>query len=330
MRSGKETESEARAQRSRGALVGLAVGNIFGLPFEGMSGVEVRRITPGGGLQPPLRELARPWDDDLAMAMELAEHLAEAAEDVRGDRLLERYVRWYQENGRGIGGLTQEVLELARSGSQAAPAERVWRLRGGSGGTTAGNGAIMRVAPVGIRFRRDANRVISNALADARLTHWEPLCQWSAAGAAILVADRIEERVTPLDELFPTLGCPAPLLRRLMEEAPIDIESAPFDGPDMGYTLNAWKVALWASHAPGGFPEILQRVIRCGGDTDTNGAVAGAVLGARFGERSIPPVWLEAVHDIEKIRVAARRLHELGARPATPSTGKGQECPTLQ
>ena len=296
----------SQESRSIGALVGLGVGNILGMQFKGMPGTEVRRIIPGKNLPVPLRELALPWDDDLAMAMELAEHLVENGGDIGPTKLLERYKRWSIENGRGIGMLTREVLELAQTESIVSPAERAWRLRGGSaGGSAAGNGAIMRVAPVGIRFRRDPVRVVRNAIEDARLTHWDPLCQWTSAATAILIADMIMDRVTPLEETLPSLGCPAPLTKQILEEPPIDIESAQFDGPDMGYTLHAWKIALWVSHTPGSFERLLARIIRCGGDTDTNGAIAGAILGARFGNETIPASWLDPMHDRRRIEQAA-------------------------
>ncbi|MEW6368593.1 MAG: ADP-ribosylglycohydrolase family protein [Acidobacteriota bacterium] len=309
----KTIRSRVAEDRCAGALVGLAVGNVLGLGFEGIRRSELRQIWPGGSLSAPLRELVQPWDDDLAMAMELAWHLDGTGGDVEPAELLQRYVRWYAENGRGIGNLTREVLELAVEGSRVSPAERVWRRRGGSASdSSAGNGAVMRVAPVGVRFRQDPERVVGNALADAALTHYDPLCQWTSAAAAVLVADMIEERVTPLDLFLPAQGCPDPTLKLILEEPPLDIEGGNFDGHDMGYTLHAWKVALWASHAPGDYQKLLQRVIRCGGDTDTNGAVAGAVLGARFGLGSIPAKWTQAVRDLKLIHDVALKLHRLG------------------
>jgi len=303
----------AEESRSVGTLVGLAVGNILGLKYEGWQGAEVRRVCPGGHLPVPLQELARPWDDDLAMAMELSEHLLESQNDIDSTVLLQRYTRWMTENGRGIGGLTREVLTLAQAGSLASPAERVWRARGGSAGTgTAGNGAVMRIAPVGIRYRRHLPDLVRNALVDARLTHWDPLCQWTSASTAVLISDLIMGRVTPLEEFLPEHGCPETALKSILEEPLIDIESSHFDGPSMGYTLHAWKVALWASHAPGTFRDLLQRIIRCGGDTDTNGAVAGAVLGARFGRESVPQEWTEPVRGLAHIQATALKLHSMG------------------
>ncbi|MBI2837449.1 MAG: ADP-ribosylglycohydrolase family protein [Acidobacteria bacterium] len=312
MSTTKTIPAKVARDRCTGSLIGLAVGNMLGIRFEGMPGREVRRVWPGGPLEAPLREISMPWDDDTAMAMELAQHLVESAGDLQSEPLYDLYLAWSESNGRGIGIMTSEVLRTPRHESKMTPAERVWRLRGGSAGPTASNGAVMRVAPIGVRFRRDPARILRNALADARLTHWEPLCGWSAAAVAVLVGDLIEERVTPLDEFLPAQGCPEGVMRGLLEEPPMDIETGGFDVDYIGYTLHAWKVALWASHVHGDFRECLQRVIRAGGDTDTNGAVAGAILGARFGLAGIPPAWREPLHEQERILQTGRRLHELG------------------
>ena len=75
------------------------------------------------------------------------------------------------------------------------------------------------------------------------------------------------------------------------------------DGRDMGYTLKAMQVALWCAYEATDFEEALIAVVSAGGDTDTNGAVAGAVLGARFGNDAIPPRWRDRVATLRAGRV---------------------------
>ncbi|MBM3946870.1 MAG: ADP-ribosylglycohydrolase family protein, partial [SAR202 cluster bacterium] len=83
------------------------------------------------------------------------------------------------------------------------------------------------------------------------------------------------------------------------------------DDPDaMGYTFKAMQAGLWAVKQPGTLEETLVRVVSAGGDTDTNGAVAGALLGARFGEAVIPARWTECIGNRPSLERLAERLLE--------------------
>jgi ADP-ribosyl-[dinitrogen reductase] hydrolase len=75
------------------------------------------------------------------------------------------------------------------------------------------------------------------------------------------------------------------------------------------------QVALWCTEQPGEFEETVVAVVNEGGDTDTNGAVAGAVMGARYGASSIPKRWLINIADTEKLTELADRLFEKAAAP---------------
>ena len=81
-------------------------------------------------------------------------------------------------------------------------------------------------------------------------------------------------------------------------------EAIGLDGWDMGYTLKAMQVALWCAHRAADSEEALIALVHAGGDTDTNGAVAGAVLGARFGLEAIPKRWRDRVATLRVDRVA--------------------------
>ncbi len=76
----------------------------------------------------------------------------------------------------------------------------------------------------------------------------------------------------------------------------------------IGHTLLCMEAGLWAMTTPLGFEEALVRVVSAGGDTDTNGAVAGAVLGARYGFDAIPPRWLEGIPQRERLEKLAADL----------------------
>ena len=82
------------------------------------------------------------------------------------------------------------------------------------------------------------------------------------------------------------------------------------DPMDMGYTLKAMSVALWASQQSGDFETTVTEVVNAGGDADTNGAVAGAIAGARTGSDGIPERWLENVPRTDELSALADRLLE--------------------
>jgi hypothetical protein len=107
-------DSDALRDRFRVVMLGMAVGNALGLPVEGHSAHSIRRRFPEGITEVNAQERERPWDDDLAQAAILAEALIESGE-FDPEKFAARLAAWAQENGRGIGVLTQSVIdELAK------------------------------------------------------------------------------------------------------------------------------------------------------------------------------------------------------------------------
>ena len=130
--------------RARGALLGLAVGNLLGLPVESEWHYDIARRYPGGLTDIDPREAHRPMDDDLAQAVDLAEALV-AGGDYAHD-FADRLVVWARENGRGIGITTGEVIrELSTGKPLPEPARTVYERRN----RIAPNGGVMRLRPGG-------------------------------------------------------------------------------------------------------------------------------------------------------------------------------------
>ena len=187
--------------RCRGALVGLAAGNLLGVPAEGWPQADIRRRYPDGVRDIEV-EPDRPDDDDLAQAVILAAACLEAdALDV--EDLGRRFWVWAEENGIGIGILTADVLGryggahpriggghgvTAREpeGRPALEAARtVWEE---SGRQSAGNGAVMRCAPLAIRWLDDDTALVRNTVVSAVATHFDPRCIWSSALVNLAIA----------------------------------------------------------------------------------------------------------------------------------------------
>jgi poly(ADP-ribose) glycohydrolase ARH3 len=306
--------SESTDDRARGALVGTFVGDALGMPYEG---------APAGVIPDVLEmEDARlgrgTYTDDTQMMIALAESLLRC--DVVDPEDLARAFRAHYDPRRGYGGGTSRVIELWELGEPVEQA--ALRVFGGTG--SLGNGAAMRVAPVAVRFAEDEVLVATQAGRSARLTHAHPLgvdgalVQAAAIRAALDGEEPLEAAVAAartgeLRERLLTLNhaCEAGLSadrlsgpgRRVGSSAP---ESVP--------------PAVVAAARATSFEEAVTIAVHCGGDTDTVGAMAGAIAGARFGAAAIPPRWLDVLEDGAYGR---RHVEELAAALAARARGAG-------
>ena len=316
-------------------MVGLGVGNVLGVPQEGWPRDAVEASYPNGIRDIEL-EPGEPDDDDLAQAVILAEAAIEAGStDLDVEEIGRRFWRWAEENGRGIGIQTAEVLariggaaprcargvgvEARKPAGQPAldAARQVWEE---SGRYSAGNGAVMRCAPLAIRWTHDDLALARNTALSAIVTHADPRCIWSAVVVNVAVAMLLRGESVCAPDLLARMGHVAAEMgdslaafgvEGVAPEGVGDACSIPsgcapadlvLDGDDWGYTLKAMQVALWCATQASDFEEALVAVVSAGGDTDTNGAVAGAVLGARFGLNAIPSRWRERLVEIRQGR----------------------------
>jgi ADP-ribosyl-[dinitrogen reductase] hydrolase len=276
--------------RARGCMLGLACGNLLGLPNE------FRREPPAlpvTDIDPA--ELDKPWDDDLAQAVELAQALLRPGGFDAVD-FGARLDRWARENGRGMGAQTRRVLELhARGIAPLAAARHVWES---SDREAAGNGGVMRVAPVGLRHHDEPAELVRVAVLATAVTHCDPRCTHSAATVAAAVAALLDGRSARQAALDALDGLPGsdPEFRHVVEILPrLALDDLPIRTGGIGYTLTCAAVGLWAAEQEGPLEETLLAVTNAAGDADTNGAVAGALLGARFGVEALPERWLARV-----------------------------------
>ena len=296
--------------RYRGALLGLAVGNALGLPVESWSKAEIRRRFPAGIREIDPAELNLPWDDDLAQAVIIAEAILEHDTLDRGD-LASRLTEWASSNGRGMGSQTRAVINALRHGMSPSEAARVvWEREGGS---AAGNGAVMRCAPVAMRWRRDEARLRDETERSAQVTHHDPRCGWSAYAVNLAIAGALGGRRTSIDSVARALidAEVGPHTVRAVRRAAVpSLEGLELDGSSIGFTLKAMQVGLWCLENGNDFEKTLLAVVNAGGDTDTNGAVAGAVLGAIHGAEAIPERWTRGISRAERLLSIADQLLE--------------------
>ncbi len=305
--------------RYRGVLLGVAAGNGLGIPVEGWPRELIRRHYPGGLREIDEGERRRPWDDDLAQTALLAEALLEG-ETLDPRWLGERLLHWLRANGRGVGNLTMAVLESVQAGvPEKAAARMAWEERGRN---AAGNGAIMRASPVALRWRRFPGRLVDDARESALVTHHDERCVWSAVALNAVLARLLHGGPVDLGTLsllLESAGAPREVgeaMRVVQGRALADLA---LDHPQaMGYTLKALQAGLWCMAQPEDFEGVLVEVVNAGGDTDTNGAVAGAVMGCRVGAAAIPARWLASIADVDRLEWLADELLERSMEQPAP------------
>jgi poly(ADP-ribose) glycohydrolase ARH3 len=281
--------------RARGALLGTFVGDALGMPFEGAAAAAIpERLTMLDA------RLGRgTYTDDTEMAIALAESLLE-----RGSiepRSLGCAFAYAHDPRRGYGAGTTRVLRLVRSGLHPHDAAR--SLFGGEG--SQGNGAAMRVAPVAVRYADDGDALAEAARESARVTHAHSLAVDAAVAQAAAIAAALRGEA-PLDAAL-AVATTAELRRRLAEAArlldseiqPAELAAALGNRPTGHQSVPA---AIYAAASRESVEAAVTFAVRCGGDTDTLGAMAGAVAAARMGASAIPSHWVDALDDGPKGR----------------------------
>ena len=297
--------------RARGALMGLVVGDAVGTTNEFQPAGSFEPITDmvGGGvfgLEPGQ------WTDDTSMALCLADSLLAQGRYDSFD-VMERYDRWHKEGYRSSTGtcfdignqVTCSLWDFREQQRVPTSAERT---------TSAGNGAIMRLAPVVIAGfeSRDPREVVETARLSARETHfsveaeaatevfaallvgallgWSPQqlmdVSWASTGAAF-------------DEMAARAISPDPQVR------------ASWEAETSGYIVNGLRLAVHGLLDFPSFKDATLAISNMGGDSDTNAAIYGQLGGAFYGIEGIPASWRERVHLGEEIDQLARDLVDL-------------------
>jgi len=284
--------------RSVGALVGLAVGDALGAPVEGLP----------RDSYPPIVELGSgEGTDDTGMAICLAESLLERGFLDQAD-LLRRFVLWYRAGGRGLSTTTRAVLEAFESTE---------RLDVAHGAANAGNGCIMRLAPVAIRYRGDRRAAREAAEAQARVTHGAE----EAIAASACLADILVAGLATGD--FEAMAEAAAAVRHssLAGIAALDWRAKPRDGISSApRAVDTLEAALWCVAQNESFEAAVLAAVHLGGDTDTIGAVTGQLAGALYGIAAIPARWVERLEAAPRLVELAIRLHGAGLEPALSRT----------
>ncbi len=293
--------------RAIGALVGLAVGDALGttLEFSRRDAHSPVIDIVGGG---PFRLKPGEWTDDTSMALCLADSLL-ANSGLEERDLLDRFVRWWRQgensvNGRcfDIGGTTSQALShYVRHGQPigVGPDDRY----------LAGNGSLMRLAPVAIFAAPDMGAATRLAERQSLTTHANRV----AAEACGLFAAMLVEAM---------VGHGKHEVLRTRSAAHADLEEVaagtwrhkPREAiSSSGYVVHTLEAALWCVARTSNFADALVLAVNLGDDSDTVGAVTGQLAGALYGQSGIPARWLDVLAWREEIEQRAISLLCAGA-----------------
>jgi ADP-ribosyl-[dinitrogen reductase] hydrolase len=278
--------------------MGLAVGDALGAAVEFSALGSFAPVTGyrGGG---PHRLKAGEWTDDTSMALALADSIAAAGWDLNDQA--RRYVAWWQTGQYSVTGRCFDI-GITTSNALGRFVARPDALASGNPSEAAsGNGSIMRLAPVPIRYAAlypDRVEELSRLAEQSSLpTHASEPCRSACRYLATVLAALIrgEDRAAVLSPGWPPLrqlDAIMPLHPQIQEVAQGTFRhKQPPDITGSGWVVKSLEAALWAFHDAGTFEEAVLRAVNLGDDADTTGAVCGQLAGAFWGESGIPDAW---------------------------------------
>ena len=297
--------------RARGALVGLAVGDALGTTNEFQPAGSFEPITDmvGGGvfdLEPGQ------WTDDTSMALCLADSLLAQGRYDSFD-VMERYDRWRKDGYRSSTGTCFDIgNQVMRSLWDFEVNQRVPRTAQRT--TSAGNGAIMRLAPVVIAGfeHREIREIVATAGLSARETHYSVEAEAATeVFAALLVGALLGWAPEHIINVGWASTGPAfdEMAARVISTDPA--ERAAWEKDTSGYIVHGLRLAVHGLLDFGSFDEAVLAIANLGGDADTNAAIYGQLGGAHFGVEAIPASWRSTLYQGEEIDALARALVDL-------------------
>jgi ADP-ribosyl-[dinitrogen reductase] hydrolase len=287
-----------RFDRALGCMLGMVIGDALGAQGECQTAETIRMAYPGGvrdlGDSPVLRTLAGQPTDDSELGMTLARSLVRTNR-YDPDDVASAYGAWYASAPFACGHATRLAFAPAAA---AALADKASAARASADRDSQSNGSLMRIAPIGL-WARDPEEAAWIANEDSALSHPHPVCRAACAAfaAAISVAltgaDRREMTETAL-RIADAAGTGAAPVGFVLRQAAAGIAPSDFQH-QMGWVLIALQNAFFHLAAGTAVEPALIETVGRGGDTDTNAAIAGALLGAADGRASLPIRWVMPV-----------------------------------
>lgn len=301
-----------------GALLGLAVGDALGAAVEFKDPGTFEPVTTmrGGG---PFRLAPGEWTDDTSMALCLADSLIACNGFNAGDQM-QRYVQWYKDgylSSTGecfdIGTTTEAALEHYLKTSD--PYSGLQNPKG------AGNGSLMRIAPIALAFLHHPSEALENARRCSETTHGSQeasdACRFFVGLLIGILQGKTKEEVLEAEyEPFEDAFTNDPLSEniKLIAEGSYKRKQPP-EIKGSGYVVKSLEAALWAFYHSDSFDDAVLKAVNLGDDADTTGAIVGQIAGAYYGFSAIREEWRAMITDAEKITTMATHLFMKFNRP---------------
>jgi ADP-ribosyl-[dinitrogen reductase] hydrolase len=305
------TTEISKRERVLGGLWGSLVGDALGVPVEFLSRDEVRqnRVTGmrGHGTH---HQPAGTWSDDSSLLLCSAESLVQHEFDTQD--MGERFRAWYQEeiwtpHGRvfDVGVTTSEALRRISKGIRA-------ELAGADGQFSNGNGSLMRILPVSLRFTDEPTKQLLDRVHRASaITHRHPRSQMACGLHALFVRQLLKGSAASvafkcaLDE-FRLFYDADPYWAAELDDFQVVLSGdlagrAEIDMESDGYVIHTLNASLWSLLATTSFEECVLKAVNLGGDTDTTGCVAGGLAGVLYGLENIPTEWRKSLTRFEDV-----------------------------
>jgi len=291
-----------------GVLLGLACGDALGRPVEFRSSETIAsqhgRVTDllGHGTH---GKPAGTVTDDTDLALCIARSLVER-ERFDGEDVADRFGEWYEAGPFDVGLMTADAIREYGEGTSWRDAGReVWQRR--PEGSNAGNGSVMRCAPYAVAFADDPGTLVDVSTASSAITHYDPRCTYGCALLNLTIAGFLRGGDDPLHAALERVEGDAPdeLVEslRLVPEL-VDDEQL----QTTGYVVHTLQTALHDALTAETAEDAVVTAVNRGGDTDTVGAVTGALAGARFGVDALPERWVDTVEYRNDLELLARAL----------------------
>lgn len=296
----------SKRSRYRGCLLGLAAGDAVGTAVEFQQRGSFPPVTDmvGGG---PFELEPGQWTDDTSMALCLATSLLECRGFDAADQMA-RYCRWWKDGYLSSNGVCFDIGLTTRSALDRFEFTGE-PYSGSTDPRAAGNGSIMRLAPVAMFYDPDVSKILHWTGESSRTTHGAAECIDACRYLGLVLgrALRAEDKESILAPVEPdTLVSES--VRAIARGDYRDLLDDDVEGS--GHVVRSLEAALWCFWTTDAFEEAVLRAVNLGDDADTTAAVCGQVAGAFYGESGIPRSWLSRLTMADTIRELADRLHD--------------------
>ena len=296
---GNKIYSKVVDDKLKGVIFGQAIGDALGLSTEFMTDEDMAWKYPNGvkDFSDIFQDRHRKrwkvgdWTDDTDMMLCIANAVIKD-KGVNLTSIAKNFKEWAEGEPMGIGENTYKVLTIGDYVEKPLEvSKKVWEM---SNRKSAANGGLMRTSIVGL-FPKAVEQCAANI---CRLTHYDPRCVGSCVIVSMLIHSLVYEstvltyhQIIDISKKYDERICEYIDLARNSDIRALELQ----DVHSMGYTLKTLAAALWAYWNAKTFEEGLLTVVNAGGDADTNAAVACAILGAKFGYKSIPKEYIEGL-----------------------------------